>query len=221
MITGAEGDADGELFSLDDVSDARKDAMSETRDLESDNPSDESSTTMGRPTPPVSPKRLSESKRRRVENRMNKTDHIITPPTPRNRHIKRKSYSRSASSTMKEATPPTPAHPTSETEIDQQNRILRVYQIENNDEDEDDDDSQQRKPRVLIFARSGDNEDNRRFSLTHDEEGGLRFIHFNQGGDDESNPVILTSDRLAAIRPTETPVGRILEVDDSEDESSK
>jgi len=219
LIMGAKGDAGGTLVSLEDVPDVRE-VTSDARDLKSDNPSDESSTTMGRPTPPVSPKRLSESKRRRVENRMNGTEHIITPPAPRNRHIKRKSYSRSASSTTKQATSPTPAHPISETEIDQQNRILRVYHIENSDED--DDDPQQRRPRVLIIARSGENEGNRRFSLTADEESGrFKFIHFGQGGDDESDPVILISDRLAATRPTDTPVGRILEEVDSEDESSK
>ena len=219
---GESLNASTEGDSSNTVPGALQDETSESRDLDSDNRSDESSTTMGRPTPPVSPKRLSESKRRLVENRMTNSDHIITPPAPRNRHIKRKSYSRSASSatvnSTQEATPPTPAQPISETEIEQQNRILRVLQIANSDEDEDG--SQQTRPRVLILSRSGENEGNRRFLTADDEGGRFKFIHFAQDDDGESDEVVLTSENVAMLSSTEAPVARILE-EDSEDESNK
>jgi hypothetical protein len=212
---------EGELVSSDAVSGALEDTMSESHDVDSDNRSDESSTTMGRPTPPVSPKKLSESKRKRVENRVANTEqHIITPPAPRNQHIKRKSYSRSSSSTTglskQEATPPTPTQATSETVTEQHNSILQLLRFANSD---DEDGSQQSRPRVLIVSRSGESEGNSSFTLT--DSGGFKFTPFVQGGDDESDQVTLNPEQLEQLRSAEAPVGRILEEVDSEDESSK
>jgi len=221
---GTEGDGDVELVSTNSIAGAAKDTTTESHDVDIDNrsDSDDSSITMGRPTPQASPKKLSASKRKRVENRLaNSEQHIITPPAPRNQHVKRKSYSRSASSatglSKRETTPPTPTHAVSETEIEQQNSVLRVYEIENSGDDEDG--SQQTRPRVLIISRSGSNEGRRLFPLTAGEESGtFKFIHF---GGAEGDQAVLGPEQMELLRSTKTPVGRVLEEVDSEGESSK
>lgn len=71
-------------------------------------------------------------------------DRVLSAPAARNKHIKKKSYSRTASSAAtssspekekdKEARPPVftgaPSTPASEVEVSQQSRIMRVFQIE-------------------------------------------------------------------------------------------
>jgi hypothetical protein len=222
LNVGTEGNGEGELVSSNPVAGTLEDTMNESHDVDLENRSDDSSTTMGRPTPQASPKRLSESKRKRVENRLANTEqHILTPPAPRNRHIKRKSYSRSASSatglSKQEATPPTPIHALSEIEH-QPAGGLRVWELTNSEDDEDG--SKQNRQRVIIFSRSGDNESSRVFPLTASDEGGrYDFIHLSQatGGDQ----VILGPELMESLRSTEAPVERVLEEVDSEDESSK
>jgi hypothetical protein len=218
LNVGTEGE--GELVSSNPVAGTLEDAMNESHDVDFDNRSDDSSTTMGRPTPQASPKRLSESKRKRVENRLANTEqHILTPPAPRNQHIKRKSYSRSASSatglSKQEATPPTPIHSISGIE---QHSGLRVYEFTNSDDDEEG--SQQTRQRVLIISRSGDNESSRVLPVTaSDENGRYKFIHFGQGA--EADQVTLGQEQMELLRSTAAPVGRVLEEVGSEDESSK
>lgn len=110
--------------------------VSVSYDAESDDRSEKSSTTMGRPTPPVSPVPLTPGKKRLIEQRMVE-EHIVSPRAPRNKHVKKKSYSRVASSatqsSAQESSPPTIAAtptPASETEIDQQRRLLQLFHLD-------------------------------------------------------------------------------------------
>jgi hypothetical protein len=220
--TEGDGEGEGELVS---VAGALEDTRSESHDPDYDNRSDDSSTTMGHPTPQASPKRLSEGKRKRVENRLASSEqHILTPPAPRNQHTKRKSYSRSSASSAaglskQEATPPTTTitQAMSETEVEQQSAVLQLFRWTTSEEDEEG--YQQTKPRVLVMSRSGEAGGNNQLTLT-DDRGGFRFIHFNQGGDDASDRAVL-QEHLGVLSSTEAPGGRILEeVADSEDESN-
>ena len=222
LSVGTEGDGVGDLVSSNTIAGTLEDTMNKSHDVDFDNRSDDSSTTMGRPTPQASPKRLSESKRKRVENRMTNTEqHILAPPAPRNRHIKRKSYSRSTSSatglSKQEATPPTPIKALSE--IDQQpNSGYQLYEVQNSDDNEDG--SQQTRPRVLVISRPGSNEGSRVFPLTAGNENGtFRFIHFNPGAEDDQ--VVFGPEQMDLLRSTASPVGRVVEEVESEDESSK
>jgi hypothetical protein len=147
----AYGDADG-TPSIATPS-ARKDATSGSYDVESDNSSDKSSTTMGRPTPPVSPVTLTPSKRRLIEQRKTE-EHIVSPRAPRNKHVKKKSYSRAASSatvsSAQETQQPAPSA-ASETELEQQKRLLQVYGLDGSDDDGDSN-GNVTLPRAYIFS---------------------------------------------------------------------
>lgn len=127
-----DGDKD-EALSIS-TSSARADAIDGSYDAESDNRSEQSSTTMGRPTPPVSPIALTPGKRKRIEQRMTE-EHIISPPAPRNKHVKKKSYSRTASSATStpaqesSLTSPSATAPISDVEADQQQRVLKIFHI--------------------------------------------------------------------------------------------
>jgi hypothetical protein len=130
-------------------------------EVESDNDSDNSSATMGRPTPPVSPMMLTPSKRKLIEQRSTE-EHIVSPRAPRNRHVKKKSYSRVASSATAPSSqdvPPSPITAATATEVEQQRRLLQLYQMEhktsNGDGDGDDD-----TPSVLMISLPTDDEGN-------------------------------------------------------------
>jgi hypothetical protein len=130
-------------------------------EVESDNDSDNSSATMGRPTPPVSPMMLTPSKRKLIEQRSTE-EHIVSPRAPRNRHVKKKSYSRVASSATAPSAqdvPPSPITAATATEVEQQRRLLQLYQMEhktsNGDGDGDDD-----TPSVLMISLPTDDEGN-------------------------------------------------------------
>ena len=232
VSVATEGGGEEELVSSNSVAGALEDTRSESRDPDYDNRSDDSSTTMGHPTPQASPKRLSEGKRKQVENRVaNSEQHILTPPAPRNQHFKRKSYSRSSASSAtglskQEATPPTTTTTTTttqamtETEVEQQSAMLQLFRWTTSEEDEEG--SHQMRPRVLVMSRSGEAVGNGPGQLTlTDDRGGFKFIHFNQGGDDASDQAVL-QEHLGVLGSAEAPSGRILEeVMDSEDESNK
>jgi hypothetical protein len=218
LSANAEGDGEVELVSSISVASAPEDRMSESHDPDSD----DSSTTMGHPTPQASPKRLSESKRKLVENRMaNPEQHILTPPAPRNQHVKRKSCSKSsppASSasglSKQEATPPTTTQQAiSETEIEQQNSVLQLFNYPTSD---DGDASQQARPRVLVMTQSGENG-----ALELTDGGNFNVIYFGRSDGDEGAQVDLQQ-HSEALGSTNAPGGRVLEeVMDSEDESNK
>lgn len=132
--SGSNPDGDKDEAASISTSSAKTDAIDGSCDAESDNRSEQSSTTMGRPTPPVSPMALTPGKRKRIEQRMTE-EHIISPRAPRNKHVKKKSYSRVASSATSTAaqessqTSPSPAAAISEIEVDQQSRMLKVLHI--------------------------------------------------------------------------------------------
>lgn len=127
-------DEDKEDAASESASSTRRHAVDGSFDGESDNRSDQSSTTMGRPTPPVSPKGLTPGKRKRIEQRMTE-EHIVSSPAPRNKHVKKKSYSRVASSAASTAAQESSlsSHsttvPVSQTETAQQSRLLQVFQL--------------------------------------------------------------------------------------------
>jgi hypothetical protein len=164
--SSADGDA-VESASISNSS-AHTGATGASYDVESDNDSDKSSATMGRPNPPISPMMLTPSNRKLIEQRSTE-EHILSPRVPRNKHVKKKSYSRVASS----ATATAKASPSTDTaasvaEIEQQPRILQLYQMDkksgNGDgEGEDDDDP----PKVMIFSLPDDEGNNQQVHLIH------------------------------------------------------
>jgi hypothetical protein len=157
--SSADGDA-VETASISNSS-AHSGATGASYNVESDDDSDRSSTTMGRPTPPVSPMMLTPSKRKLIERRSTE-EHIVSPRAPRNKHVKKKSYSRVASSataTPAQEIPPSPNTAASATEIEQQGRVLQLYQMDNkagNGDGEDDDGP----PKVIMLSLPTDDEGN-------------------------------------------------------------
>ena len=192
---GADGDADGSASVA--TPSARTDVTSGSYDVESDDGTDKSSTTMGRPTPPVSPVILTPGKRRRIEQRMTE-EHIVSPRAPRNKHVKKKSYSRVASSTTAGPAQETPSPSTgaaSEIEIEQQPRLMQVYQLRGFDHDGDSNDTVT-VPQALIFSDLAADDDGntqqvifflkRTVRLSNDGRR-LSFYHPSKGSDADSN----------------------------------
>ncbi|GAB7334129.1 hypothetical protein MBLNU13_g06201t1 [Cladosporium sp. NU13] len=123
---------------------AQNDATSGSFDVESDNNSDKSSTTMGRHTPPASPATLTPGKRRLLEQRMEQRmtgEHILSPPPPRNQRKKRPpQHGRAASSATTGSAPETAATSTtapSEIEVGQQKRVLQLYRVRESEDSGD------------------------------------------------------------------------------------
>lgn len=73
---------------------------------------------------------------------------------------------------------------------------------------------------MLVISRPGSNEGSRVFPLTAGNENGtFRFIHFNPGAEDDQ--VVFGPEQMDLLRSTASPVGRVVEEVESEDESSK
>ena len=151
----------------------RTDATSGSFDVESDNNSDKSSTTMGRHTPPASPATLTPGKRRLIEQRM-AGEHILSPPAPRNQRIKKRPprHGRASSSATAGSAPETPATSTtapSEIEVGQQKRVLQLFRVRDS-EDSGDQHDPSSSPRQFVVSDIVANEANSQqviLALTH------------------------------------------------------
>lgn len=102
-------------------------------DADLDDKSDDSSMTVGRPTPPETPSDVSPSRRQRIEmKKAEREHHLIQAPAPRNKHVKRKSSNKittPATTTPAQETALAVRDKPSETETRQRSRILQIYQI--------------------------------------------------------------------------------------------
>lgn len=141
----------------------RTDATSASFDAESDNNSDKSSTTMGQHTPPMSPPvTMSPSQRKLFEQRMT-GEHILSPPAPRNKHLKKKPpHSRATSSATASSAQETPATSTtapSEIERGQQKRVMKLFRIGSDDSSGDSNDDTT-SPAPYIFSNIVDDDGN-------------------------------------------------------------
>jgi hypothetical protein len=125
----------------------------------------ESSETMGRPTPPQSPilTALTPSRRKLIEQRMTE-EHLVSPRAPRNKHVKKKSYSRTASSATLESGQETSLPQdaaASEIEISQQARILQMLSLSNPQHTDGNDDTGSEgavaTPRLMLITGIGEN----------------------------------------------------------------
>jgi hypothetical protein len=139
----------------------RTDATSGSFDVESDNNSDKSSTTMGQHTPPMSPPvTMTPSKRKLFEQRTT-GEHILSSPAPRNRHLKKKPpHNRATSSATASSTQETPVTTTtapSEIERGQQKRILKLFRMDDSSGDSNDIAT---PPAPYIFSNIVDDEGN-------------------------------------------------------------
>jgi hypothetical protein len=172
---------------------AQTDAASGSFDLQSDNGSDKSSTTMGRHTPPVSPAAMTPSTRRRFEQRMNE-EHILSPRAPLNKN-KKKPHSRATSSATASSAQETPATTTtgpSAIERGQQKRVRQVFRMSGSDDSGDSQDTAT-PPVQYILSNILDDEGNtqqvlltlKRIIRLSNNGGRLNLYGLDNGSDDD------------------------------------
>jgi len=190
---------------------ARTDATTGSFDVESDNNSDKSSTTMGRHTPPASPAALTPSKRRLLAQRRMTPEHILSPPAPRNQRKKKPppQHTRATSSTTVSSTQETPATSTtgpSETEVGQQQRVLQLYRVRDSENSGDQHDPPS-PPRQFVVSDILDNDGNNQqviITLTHviQYSNGHRLnVYGLRGGSDDD--VVLALDQTETVEEDE------------------
>lgn len=123
--------------------------------------SEDSSTTMGEPTPPISPIHQTKSRKQLIEQSKSKSDPVLVPSPPRNRHIKRKVSNKSVTSPTKIPTAPATGTSSSATGTTQFARLMRMYQVENS------------RNRILIASPSDDEDggNSNVYVIANDEEG--------------------------------------------------
>lgn len=186
---------------------AQTDATSGSFDVESDNNSDKSSTTMGQHTPPASPAALTPSKRRLLEQKRMTPEHILSPPSPRNQRKKKPppQHTRAAFSATMSSTRDTPATSTtgpSEIEVGQQQRVLQLYRVRGS-EDSGNQQDPPSPPRQFVVSDIVDNDGNNQqviLTLTHviqyPNGHRLNVYGLRSGSDDD---VFLTLDQAETM----------------------
>jgi hypothetical protein len=187
----------------------RTEATSGSFDVESDNNSDKSSTTMGQHTPPMSPPVTMTPSQRKLFEQRTTEEHLLSPRAPRNRNRK-KPHNRATSSATASSTQETPATTTtgpSEIERSQQKRVMQVFRIGNDDND-DSHDTEAPPPQFIISNIVNDEGNNQQVILTlkyiirlSNNGGRLNIYGLGNGSDDD---VILADHGTGTVQEDES-----------------
>lgn len=129
-----------------------------SNELQAGDHSEDSSTTMGEPTPPISPTHQTKSRKQLIEQSKSKFEPVLVPSPPRNRHIKRKVSSKSVTSPTETQTASATKTSSSTTQFA---RLMRMYQVDNS------------RNRILIASPSDDEDggNSNVYVIANDEEG--------------------------------------------------
>jgi hypothetical protein len=186
----------------------RTEATSGSFDVESDNNSDKSSTTMGQHTPPISPPATMTPSQRKLFEQRTTEEHLLSPRAPRNRNRK-KPHNRATSSATASSTQETPATTTtgpSEIERSQQKRVMQVFRIGDDDND-DSHDTETPPPQFIISNIVNDEGNNQQVILTLkyiirlSNGGRLNIYGLNNGS---NNDVILADHGMGTVEEDES-----------------